>query len=65
MCLISIDDSGDMIMTYQLLRGLIDTSLHLTMANTLHLQGHSFKIYKQSAQKFVRRNFSRRHIVDK
>ena len=41
---------GDVIMT---LHELIDTSLHLIVANTSHLQGHSFKLFKQSAQKLI------------
>ena len=37
----------------------------LWLANTSYLQGHSFKLYKRSAQKFVRRNYFSRCIVDK
>jgi len=56
---------GDMIMLYQMLHGHIYSTLNIPLAGTNHLRGHPFKLYKQSAQKLVRRNYFTRRIINK
>jgi len=42
-------------MLYQILHGHIYSTLNIPLASTNHLHGHPFKLYKQSAQRLVRR----------